>query len=107
MSRNAHLGIGIGVLLLCSLWFIFGVFMFFALAAGKDSRGGSIFDSSFILLYLVFGGGLLAGLWIALRSFRRALRPPTKVTPPISPTVEQPSTLATPDDKLAHLIKKQ
>lgn len=107
MSRIAHFGIGIGILLLCALWFVFGVFMFFALAAGKDSRGASIADPSFIMLYVVFGGGLLGGCWIAFQSFRRALRPPAMVIPPTSPASEQSSELATPDERLAHLVKKQ
>ena len=106
MSRNAHFGIGIGILLLCVLWFFFGVFMFFAIAAGKDSRDGSIYDSSFIVLYVVFGGGLLGGLWTAFQSFRRALRPPNKVVPR-APTPKQPTDLATADERLAHLVKKQ
>ena len=107
MSRNAHFGIGIGILLLCVLWFFFGVFMFFATAAGKDSRGASIYDSSFITLYVVFGGGLLGGLWGAFQSFRRALRPPGRVVPLAGPsTSPQQTDLATPDEKLAHLVKK-
>ena len=54
------------------IWAAVGVFMFFANAAGKDSRGVSIYDSSFIVLYVVFGGGLLGSLWFAFQSFRRA-----------------------------------
>jgi hypothetical protein len=107
MSRNAHFGIGIGILLLCVVWFVFSVFMFFAVAAGKDSRGASIFDSSFITLYVVFGGGLIGGLWVAFKNFRRALRPPERVVPPAEPsTFTQQTDLATPDEKLAHLVKK-
>jgi hypothetical protein len=107
MSRNAHFGIGIGILLLCVLWIFFGVFMFFANAAGKDSSGGSIYDSSFIALYVVFGGGLLGGLWFAFQSFRRALRPPERVVSQAAPPSEQPTELPTPDERLAHLVKKQ
>ncbi len=107
MSRNARFGIGIVSLLLCVLWFFFGVFVFFANAAGKDSRGVGIYDSSFIVLYVVFGGGLLGGLWFAFHSFRRAFRPPERIVSPTAPRSEQPTKLATPDDRLAHLVKKQ
>jgi hypothetical protein len=106
MSRNAHFGIGIGILLLCVLWLFFGVFMFFAVAAGKDSRGASIYDSSFIVLYVVFGGGVLGGLWLAFQSFRRALRPPERVAPPAPSTAVPKTDLATPEEKLAHLVKR-
>jgi len=107
MSRNAHFGIGIGSLLLCVLWFFFGVLMFFANAAGKDSRGASIYDWSFIVLYVIFGGGLLGGIWFAFQSFRRALRPPHRIVSPTAPTSEQPTKLTTPDERLAHFVKKQ
>lgn len=107
MSRNAHFGIGIGILLLCVLWFFFGVIMFFAIATGKDSRGASIYDPSFIVLYVVFGGGLLGGLWFAFQSFRRAMRPPDRIIFPTAPLADQPTELATPNERLAHLVKKQ
>jgi len=106
MSRNAHFGIGIGVLFLCVVWFVFGVFLFFAAAAGKDSRGASIYDSSFIVLYVVFGSGLLVGLWAAFRSFRRALQSSERDVPPTAPAFTTPTELATPDERLSDLVKK-
>ena len=37
---------------------------------------------------------------------RRAFRPPDRVVPPTAPASEQPTALATPDERLAHLVKK-
>ena len=110
MSRTAHFGIGVGIILLCVLWCFFGVFMFFALAVGKDSRGASIYDSSFIALYVVFGAGLLGDTWFAFLSFRRALRSPRLDSPaetsPLPAPPKQKDDLATPDERLAHLVKR-
>ena len=107
MSRKTHFGIGIGILLVSVVWCVLGVFIFFGLAAGKDSRGASIYDSSFITLYVIFGCGLLVGLWASFQSFRRAFRHDERVVPPASPTESSQQTdLATPDEKLAHLEKK-
>jgi cytochrome b561 len=110
VSRTAHFGIGVGIILLCVLWCVFGVFVFWAVAVGKDSRGATIYDSSFITLYVIFGAGLLVGFGLAFLSFRRALRPPQLDSPPEPPlelsTPERRDDVATPDERLAHLVKK-
>ena len=83
--------------------------MFFGLAVGHDSRGASIHDSPFIVLYLVFGVGFLVGLRFAFRSFRRALRSPRldsqAETGQALNTLKQPEDAASPDERLAHLVK--
>jgi len=110
MSRIAHFGIALAILTICVLWCVFGVFMFFALAAGRDSRGGTIYDSAFIVLYLIFGAGFFVGLWFAFRSFRSALRPSRPVsqieTGQAPDATKQQDALATPDERLAHLVKE-
>jgi len=60
-----------------------------------------------MVIYLVGGGGLICGLWLAFRSFRRALHPPRLDSPAPQVTPEQPHDLATPDERLAHLVKKK
>jgi hypothetical protein len=107
MSRTAHIGIGLVILVLCFLWCIFGLFMFFALAAGRD--GGTIYDSAFIVLYLIFGAGFLAGLRSAFLGFRRALQSP-QLDAQFEPgqaivTRTQQDDIASSDEKLAHLMK--
>jgi hypothetical protein len=103
MTRGAHFGIGLAILGLCVAWFYFGVFIFFAAAAGKDSRGASLSD--FVPVFVVFGGGFLFGFCAAFLSFRRALRRESAVIPPPAPTSPHTSEVATPDQRLAHLVK--
>src|SRR5262245_12319454 len=111
MSRGAHFGIGVGILLLCVLWFFFCFVWFIGLAVGSDSvPGASIYNSSFITLYVVGGAGLLAGLWLAFKSFRRTLRPPGLDLPSQAPAstvmLQPPLDMRTPDEKLSSLVKK-
>ena len=90
--------------------FVFGSFMFFALAAGKDSvPGASIFDSEFVMLYVVCGGLILASVWVGLVNFGRAFGPGGRQNAfsiPRNPTTPQVLEGATPDDRLAHLVQK-
>jgi hypothetical protein len=111
MTRTAHFFVGLAILALCAAWCLFCFVCFIGNAVGRDSvPGASIYDSSFIAIYLVGGAGLICGLWFALRSFGRALRSPRQdlprlaVTPPIAS--EQQHDTKSPDDKLAHLLKK-
>jgi hypothetical protein len=111
MSRTAHFSIGLGILLLCVLWFLVSFVWFIGLCLSSDSvPGATIYDSSFIALYVVGGAGLLAGLWFAFKNFRRALQPPRLDLPSQAPTPmvapEQPLDKRTPDEKLADLVKK-
>lgn len=111
MGRSAHLCLGIATILLCVIWCLFGLIMFLAAAAGLDGRGAGLDHPDFIEVYVVFGGGLLGGLWFALRSFRRAFKSPRS-----GPAVEKKSapsgrpgpqkSAETPDERLAHLVKK-
>lgn len=111
MSRTAHFGIGLGILVLCVIWGFFCFVYFIGNAIARDSvPGASVYDSSFIILYVVGGAGFLVGLWCAFLSFRRALRPPRLDLPtqaPALPTSPEPlQNLATADERLAHLVKK-
>jgi hypothetical protein len=111
MTRTAHFLVGLAILALCVAWcFVFFV-CFIGNALGRDSVArASIHDSSFMAIYLFGGAGLICGLWFAFRSFGRALRPPRldlpahAATPPVTPE-PHPDT-KTPDDRLAHLLKK-
>ena len=111
MSRTAHFLVGLAILALCVAWCFVCFVWFIGNAVGRDSvPGASIHDSSFMAIYLVGGAGLICGLWFAFRSFGRALRPPRldlplpAATPLVAP--EQQHNTKTPDDRLAHLVKK-
>jgi hypothetical protein len=111
MSRTAHFLVGLVILALCAAWCFVCFVWFIGNAIGRDSvPGASIHDSSFMAIYLIGGVGLICGLWFAFRSFCRALRPPRldlpphAATPPVAP--EQQHDTKTPDDRLAHLVKK-
>lgn len=110
MSRLSHLGIGVALCFFCAICFIVGCFAFFGTAINKNSvPGASVFDGGFIVIYVVFGGLILGGLWFALASFRRVFRAAPRQAPAPAPVATQapqlPST-ATPDEKLAHLVRK-
>ena len=104
MSRTAHFGIGIGAGLFCCAWCVVGQILYMAAAFG----GASVTDVSFIATFIFWGGILLGGVWFAFRSFRRALRPLKQVAPAVAspPTSDPQHERATPDEKLAHLLKK-
>jgi hypothetical protein len=110
MSRKLHFGIGLAVLLFCFLWCLLGFLQFMSLAVGRDSiPGASVFDSSFISFYVIWGAVFLGCLWLILRSFSRAMR--RAQSNPSADAVsrnglEQQSKMATPDEKLAHLVKR-
>jgi hypothetical protein len=113
MSRSAHLFVGLAILALCAVWCFVCFVWFIGNAVGRDSvPGASIHDSSFMAIYLFGGAGLICGLWFAVRSFGRALRSPRLDLPshaapqPVTPE-EQQRDMRTPDDRLAHLVKKK
>src|SRR5882762_3988465 len=108
MNRTTHFAIGAAIILLCVLWCLVGVAWVIGLGLSRDSMpAASVFDSSFMTFYILWGSGFLLCLWAAFRSFRQALRRPVRLapTPTPSPSGQQPD-LATPDEKLAHLVKK-
>ena len=110
MNRVSHLGIGIGLCVFSFVCFSMGRLMFLGMAIGKDSvPGASIFDGDFITLYVVDSSLILGALWFALLSFRRAFRPPTRrpsVPPATAIQALEIHSAATPEEKLAHLVKK-
>jgi hypothetical protein len=108
MSRNTHFAIGTGILVLCAFWCLMGIAWFFGLGFGRDSvPGASVFDSSFMTFYILWGSGFLLFLWAAFRSFQTALRRPKRAVPPSAPSATaQQVAVATPDKKLARLLKK-
>lgn len=63
-----------------------------------------------LLIYFVGGAGLVCGLWLAFKSFHRALRAPRldlpgeEAAPGATPGPQQ--DIKTPDERLAHLLKK-
>jgi hypothetical protein len=103
MTRTAHFSIGIGLCLFCCVWCVVGQVLYMAAVTG----GASVTDASFIATFIFWAIVFLGGAWIALRSFWRALRPPRRIElPVVTPTSDQQPSLTTPNDKLAHLVKK-
>lgn len=102
MSKLSHLGIGVALLLFFLFWCVFGVFMF----VGYGAFGFSA-DAYVVLWAAVF----LASIWGMFSTFRRALRASRSDSPAEAVTaqrsVERKPDVATPDEKLAHLVKKQ
>ena len=109
MSRTAHFGIGLGVLLFCMLWCFVCYLLFFGNAVARDSvPGASAYDSSFVTLYEIGGVVLVAGLCCAFVCFRRALRPPRVDVSPATPRSAKPSPqdVGTSEERLARLVKR-
>jgi len=110
VTRLAHFGISVALTALSVLCGVIGVVLSFALAVSKDSvPGASIVDADFILLYVVCGGFILAGLWGAWNNLKRALQAPKKPATAVAPAPFAPAhTLAsgaTADERLAPLVK--
>lgn len=110
MNRTAYLCTAL-VFGLVGLFWSFG---FTALYIGnglsKDSvPGASFYDAGFIFMLAIWGGIFLGIIWGAWACLKRAFRPTRKdainsLSETIQPSKE--SKFATPDEKLAHLVKK-
>jgi hypothetical protein len=59
-----------------------------------------------LVVYPALLAATAAGVVAYAAGFRRALRPPNRVVPLAAPASEEPTTPATPDERLAHLVKK-
>jgi hypothetical protein len=102
MSKLSHFGIGVALLLFLLFWCVFGVLMF----VGYGAFGFSA-DAYVVLWAAVF----LTSIWGIFFTFRRALRTSRSDFPVETVTAQSSSErkpdVATPDEKLAHLVKKQ
>lgn len=109
MSRNAYFLIAVVLGFVGYVWWKAKWLLYWGNAVGKDSTGASFYDASFIVALVVWGGifvGILWGMWWCLK---RAFRPPRKNVghlPPEAAQTQKAPDLATPDEKLAHLVKK-
>src|SRR4051794_26879856 len=70
-----RLGVAVGLGLFCWIWCIVGQVLWMGAAMG----GSSASDLSFILGVVVWGGVLLASLWAAFLSLKKALRSPPRM----------------------------
>jgi hypothetical protein len=70
VSRTAHFLVGFGILALCAVWCFVCFVGFIGTAISRDSvPGASLYDSSYVMIYLVGGAGLICGLWLAFSQF--------------------------------------
>jgi hypothetical protein len=101
MRKLSHLGIGVVLLLFFLFWCLFGIFMF----VGYTAFGSSA-DAFVVLWAAVF----LASILGVFSTFRRALRASRNDSPTVPVTAQSSSArkpdVATPDQRLAHLVKK-
>jgi hypothetical protein len=110
MTRTAHLGIGFALGLFGAFWCAIGLTLWIGNALGKASPvSPPFFDTKFVELLLIWGAIFLCILWGMFRSFKRALRPPRlDATNPAPEAVPKaiPERPATPDERLALMVKK-
>lgn len=108
MSRTAHLGIGILLGLVFCFWCMMGMALVVASAFAKDGSGEEFFNAHFIA-WCVFWTAIASGiLWGIFRSLKSALRPPPRQPLGVaseSVQIERAAQSATPDERLAHLLK--
>jgi hypothetical protein len=112
MSRISKMGIGLGLILFGLLWCLIGLTAFIGLALSQDSvPGASIFGPVFLLFFLIWGVVFAAIVYAVFLNFRRSLVPQRiNATSEVAPSSEVSHGLAdgsTPDEKLAHLVKKK
>ena len=110
MTRTAHLGIGLALGLLGAFWCAMGLALWIGNGVGKASpTSPPFFDTKFVVTLLIWGAIFLCILWGVFRSFKRALTPPRLDSGNPAPETAQkavPERPATPDERLAHLVKK-
>ena len=110
MSRTAYFCIAVALGFVG--WFMTVIYTVLNIGngLGKDSvPGASFYDAGFITVLVIWGGIFLGIIWGAWTCLKRAFRPPPKEASSSSPQPVQPqkaSELATPDERLAHLVKK-
>jgi hypothetical protein len=102
MNRSSHLCIGVALGFVCFGCCVFALFAWLSTAAGPWGAGDAVRS------VLILGGVFVLAGWGAVRNFRCAFRPPRmeRVTPPAGAEKEPPSQAGTPDEKLAHLVRK-
>jgi hypothetical protein len=102
MSKLSHLGIGVALLLFFLFWCAFGVFMF--VGYGAFGFGADAFVVLWAAVFLASVWGMFSTFRRALRTWRSDSRVETRTIHSLS---EQKPEVATPDERLAHLVKKQ
>jgi ABC-type nickel/cobalt efflux system permease component RcnA len=109
MNRTAYFLVAIILGFVAYWWWTVRWLLYFGNAVGKDSTGRSFYDASFIAILVVWGILLLGILWGIWRCLKQAFRPPRMDSSPrVSepPQVQKTPDGATPDERLAHLVKK-
>ena len=110
MSRAAYFLVAVVLGVIAVFWWCAKWLLYFGYAEGKSSVEGPIpVDDSFIATLVIWGivfFGIIWGVWVCLK---RAFRPPRKDLSSLPPEPVKPqkaSEFATPDERLAHLVKK-
>jgi len=109
VSRETHFALGLGLTVACFLWGLIGVVGLIGNGLGKDPNG-RFFDAGFFEASLFWVAVLSALIWGVVRCFRRARLPQTdsgsQPSPGPAQTPPPAQSPTTPDERLAHLVKK-
>lgn len=106
MSRAGYFIAAVVLGVIAVLWWFAKWFMVVSYAMENDSgRDGADVSSILIFWGIIFVGILISLLWCLARAFRAVSRDPVSLPPPPSLPPES-DKLSTPDEKLAHLVKK-
>lgn len=106
MSRASYFIAAVVLGGIAVLWWFAKWWLVVASAMENDSAPGGADVSGVTAIWLIIFLGILSGvLWCLSRAFRPVRREPASL--PLQPSHPQPAqSLASPDEKLAHLVKK-
>jgi hypothetical protein len=106
MSRAAYFLSAVVLGVIAVLWWFAKWLLVVSSAMEKDSAPGGADVSGVVAVWLIiFLGVLFCSLWCLSRAFRPVRREAGSL-PTQSSQPQESQRLATPDEKLAHLIKK-
>jgi hypothetical protein len=106
MSRGTYLIAAVALGVIAVLWWFAKWFLVVGSVIEKDSAPGGADVSGVVAVWLIiFLGILFCILWCLSRAFRPVRREAGSL-PPSPSQPQQSQSLATPDEKLAHLVKK-
>jgi hypothetical protein len=110
MNRTTYFCIAVALGFVGWFWSFGYTVLYVGNGLAKDSvPGASFYDGGYIIMLVIWSGIFLGIIWSAWFCLKRAFRPPPKVSSSSTPEPiqsDKASELATPDERLAHLVKK-